>query len=167
MSLCSFYMTIETLIDTAWWWPLRPNNIHGRAPIRDTCVEADTRGELLAELRAESQNNTPSHVISGPKPTADSTIQISGGPLHLDQGLIDPAAEVGSTRHTTCAFSWTNAEKELTPEASKALAAASEALAHSTRRSIERFPPSPRACIAQWLVTRRKSIGTGRPGSGA
>jgi hypothetical protein len=65
-----------------------------------------------------------------PKPPLTDDPKFLADLSDLDQGLIDPAAEVGSHPPTPLApFPGPSPRRRLTPEASKALAAASEALA--------------------------------------
>jgi hypothetical protein len=65
-----------------------------------------------------------------PKPPLTDDPKFLADLADLDQGIIDPAAEAGSRPPTRLApFPGQPASRKLTPEASKALAAASEALA--------------------------------------
>jgi hypothetical protein len=65
-----------------------------------------------------------------PKPPLTDDPEFLADLSDLDQGLIDPAAEAGSSPPKRLApFPGQSAKRRLTPEASKALAAASEALA--------------------------------------
>ena len=133
MALLFVYMTIETLIDTIMIGrPLRHNKIHGRcSDPGHVCRGGTRRGRIAGGLRAGNAKIHPSHVDErAPKPPLTDDPKFLADLSDLDQGLIDPAGEVGSHPPTPLApFPGPSPRRRLTPEASKALAAASEALA--------------------------------------
>ena len=127
------YMTIETLIDTILVGrPLQHNEIG--EPWLDpahVCRGGTRRGRIAGGRREGNARIHASHVDErAPKPPLTDDPEFLADLSELDRGLIDPAAEAASRPPTRLApFQGQPARRRLTPEASAALTAASEALA--------------------------------------
>jgi hypothetical protein len=132
-SLLFVYMTVGTLIVTiVVGRPLQHNKIHGPCSDPGHVCRGGTRpGRIAGGFRAGNAKIHPPHVDErAPRPPLTDDPKFLADLSDLDQGVIDPAAEAGSHPPTPLApFPGQSPRRRLTPEASKALAAASEALA--------------------------------------